>query len=187
MKFGKDKKYTKSHNVLSIPIGKDGIGEEGHSIIPKVEIIEDPVANRVMDIVNGSKEEEKPQKKKGWKLYLNTIINLLNNIRKGKRSPKISKPSWIQRQKTKLFKWWTRDTTDDMKDLVNFVGIHGILGAPAIISLLTIFNIDIVMIQVVRNTAWLSVILYILGAGSGYYLFLDVNKALEEIWRKKKR
>ena len=191
MKSGIDKMFTKKKiNVLSIPVGFDGIGEESHPTIERKDGIRiglDPFEEKIISIVKGKYvpiDTEKVEIKKGWKLYLNRIINILNN---SKKKNQISKPSWLQKFKTKIFHWWIKDTTDDMKDLVNFVFIHGALGAPAIISLLTIFNIDILLVQIIRQSILLTIIVYIIGVGSGYYLFLDLNKGLEETWRKSKK
>lgn len=190
MKSGRGKMFTKRKpNVLSIPIGITGIGEETHPTIVRDDDPQywrdpiDPIEEKIMNIVLGAKVEKTEEKRKGLKLYLNTIINILFNK---KKKDKISKLSLLDKTKSKLFRWWIRDTTNDVKDLVNFVCIHGILGAPPLLTLLTIFNVDIVIVQIIRQSIWLTIPLYMFGVGSGYYLFLDVNQALKDVWSKKK-
>jgi len=159
----------------------DGVGEELH---PLSVLARTPTEEKVLSIVkNEVKETVKEAKPSKWKLYLNTIINLLYNKEKKDKPTRQSK---IAKIRSKLFKWWIRDTTDDMKDLISFVGIHGLLGAPIIVSILTIAGLNIPLITAIRNSVVLSLMVYIIGSGSFYYIFCDVNKVLEEIWRKKK-
>ena len=189
MKSGIDRTFTRrKSNVITIPIGVNGVGEEKHPTIdvgiPQYQ--RDPIEEKVFNIVNGmdikpETDEEIPSK---LKLYLNTIINLLFN-KKEKDRP--SKPSLYTKASSKIVNWWRKDTTESVADLVKFVSIHGLLGASTLLSALTIFDIDIVIVQIIRRIVWLTVILYIVGAGSGYYLFLDVNKALDGIWRKEEK
>ena len=181
MNFGKSKTYTRKNNVLSIPIDVAGIGSEQH---PNPEMIRSPTEEKILSIVN---KEIKPTAIEGkpsrLKLYLNTIINLLNN--KGKKD-KPTRQSKINKIQGKLFRWWIRETTNDMKDLIGFVLIHGLLGAPIILSTLTIAKLNIPLITFISSSIWLTILVYIIGAGSFYYLFLDVNKMLQETWSKKK-
>jgi len=166
---------------LSIPIGITGVGEELH---PLSNLMNSPTEEKVLSIVKGETiklpEERRPSK---LKLYLNTLINLLNNK---ERKDKPTRQTKISKIRSKLFKWWIRDTTDDMKDLVSFVAIHGLLGAPVVLSILTIAGLNIPIIAYIRSSIWIPILLYIIGTGSMYYLFLDTNKMLEETWRKKK-
>ena len=181
MNFGKSKAYTRKNKELSIPIGVDGVGSEQHPLAYKMI---SPTEEKILSIIKGKVKEPviegKPSK---WKLYLNTIINLLYNKEK---KDKPTRQSRISKIHSKLFKWWIKDTTDDMKDLVSFVFIHGLLGAPSIVSILTIVGLDIPLVTIIRNSITLSIIVYIIGSGSAYYLFLDTNKMLVETWSKKK-
>ena len=185
MKYGSGKQYIrKNPEYLTIPVGKDGVGEEAHpDFSAKYEDADvDLVEQKILNIVKGIPKvpiinEEKTSR---LKLYLNTLINLLYN-----KKTKITKESSYIKLKKRFVNWWRKDTTNDSKDLIAFVIIHGLLGASALIAALAIFNIDMAIIQIIRKTVWLSIILCIVGAGSFYYLFLDLNKVLEETWRKK--
>jgi len=134
------------------------------------------IKNKVLKIVKKEiiiDKEEKPKdkpKKIKWKLDLNTL--LLNNK---------SKVQSI------FVNWWRKDTTKDMKDLISFVLIHGSLVAPCFFTILTLTNIDINIIKLIKESPLITFLIYLIGGGSSYYLFIDVNKALEEIWRKKRK
>jgi len=180
MSFGKGKRHIQKNNVLSIPIGIDGIGEESH---PTLSIIE----KKVLDIVKGEvKIAEVKVKPSRLKLYLNTFINLLNN-KEDKPNTKPTRQSRIAKIQGKLFRWWIKETTTDMKSLIWFVLIHGLLGAPVILALLTIAGLDMPLVIAIRGSIALSMVIYIIGSGSFYYLILDVNKALNETWSKRKK
>jgi hypothetical protein len=181
MKFGKSKQST-SNNVLSIPVGLNGVGSELH---PKHEEMIKPkfTEDKILSIIRGEKPEVKKEvkvKKSKLKLYLNTLINILFNKDKPKRQKKIDKI------RSMLFKWWIRETTNDIKDLVKFVLIHGILGMTVILTILVIIGLQTPLIEFLRRSIYLLILVFILGSGSLYYLFLDLNKVLEETWRKKK-
>lgn len=80
MKFGKDKRFIrKKPNVLKIPVGIDGIGEEKHPTIEEgiPQYQRDPIEEKVLNIVQGNYQEPevKEEKQSKLKLYLNTIIN----------------------------------------------------------------------------------------------------------------
>jgi len=196
MKFGKDR--TNTNQIFSID--KTGIGEESHPFITKNNIKEpvgylqlpleeaDPVKKKVLDIIKAQlkgesveKLKEEPSKSK-WKLDLNSIINLLNNNRKKVHRQPITAKLW-----SKLINWWRKDTTVDIAELASFVTIHGLLTAPCILAILTITNVDITIIELIRKSPIATILVYFIGGGSGYYLLLDINKALEETWRKKKK
>lgn len=198
MKFGKDNQSTKRrNNTLTIPIGKDGIGDEKH---PEHESMERPVdapseeqhenpavdevLNKVRSQVYGKprkKETPQPEESK-LKLYLKTPINILFN-RREKDPQRVSK--W-QKLKSAIVNWWRKEKTNDLKDMVKFVFIHGFHGAPATLALLSFTSISMPLLDYIRGIAWLNLIVVILGTGSAYYLFLDVNKFLKDTWRAKK-
>lgn len=137
----------------------------------------------ILNIVNNNieyKESNFPtEKKRESKLYLNKVINIL-----------INKPRDFfrnKKQKTlgKYLNWWRKETTSDIKGLTKFIVIHGLLGITAFTSLLTITNLDITLIQLIREKIWLTIIIYFLGTGSTYYLLIDINKALSETWGRR--
>ena len=73
MKFGRDKERIHKNNVLSVPTGVSGIGEERHPF--SNELISNPHEQRIVDLVLGNVEvietnEPKPSK---LKLYLSPI------------------------------------------------------------------------------------------------------------------
>ena len=73
MRFGKDKRYIrKTHNVLKIPVGLDGIGEEKHpTIIADIpQHQRDPIEEKVLSIVNGTYIEPEVTEKKPGKISI---------------------------------------------------------------------------------------------------------------------
>ena len=181
MKFGKDKRYIRKNNVLTIPIGISGIGEEQHLLSDKLERSTHEKYIRDIELVNIPLEKVKEGEKNRFKLYLNTIIKTLFN--------KKEKP---QRQKLRhkiqgrILNWWRRDTTDSIKDLTTFIFIHGLLSASSVLALLTISNVNIPLVNYIREMYLLTLFIYIVGFGSLYYLFIDISKALNETWSKKR-
>lgn len=178
MKFGKSRQSTRKNRTLIIPINKNGIGEESIESNQKQEY-DDIIFSEIYN-TEQQEPEKTAEKDNTLKLYLNRIINLLNN-KKRKRTPIWHK--FLQR----FVKVWRNEKSDDLKDLISFVVIHGVLGAPALISLLTITNVDIELIRFIKSIKWLTTIVYIVGSGSFYYLFLDLNLALKDTWRIKKK
>jgi len=182
MKFGNPKENIPKNNFLTIPVGVDGIGAEEHPTMKTMEK-NDEVYDRVRKAVletNKPETEKLPRQKNIFKY----LINLLSNKSKTSK-PKRQKLS--ARIKHKLANWWRKETTNDSADLIKFVLIHGLLGAPALLMLLTISPVDFVLLNIIRDYAWITLLVYIIGAGCIYYLFLDINKALRETWARTKR
>lgn len=190
MKYGKDRTSTQNNIVISVD--KNGIGEEFRTSQPPSYLQppqiqqepteEDKIAKLVKDKIHNVQEEENKPIRAGIKLYLNRIINLLFNNSKKKTVAKTYRPGIRQTLLIKFTKWWRKESTESIIDLVMFVGLHGLLGAPALVALLTVFNVPIALVEYIRANALLSIITYIVGAGSGYYLLLDINKELFETW-----
>jgi len=116
------------------------------------------------------------------KLYLNIATRFK---KKGVRQSR-NKPSRIRVFFGKLKQKFQTDAWNDFKDVAKFTLIHGLLGVTVALSLLTVTNVDVLLVDMIKSTPWATALVYLLGAGSGYYLFLDINKALHEQWRKNK-
>ena len=205
MNFGKNRGFLKNKKLI-FSIDKTGIGEEAHPTIKKrQQSVNDYVPEKKMYQTLTLEEENYKKVKKQIlnvlnkevkipllnspkinkvKLYLNMIKCIL--FKKSEKSIQ-SRISFSDKLKQSFVKWWRKETTDDLKDLVNFVFIHGCLGAFTIISLLTIFNIDILLVQIIKQSVILTIFTFTCGTGAGYYLFLDVNAALKDVWKMRKR
>jgi len=182
MKFGTDKENTKKKNEV-FTVGKDGTGEAQHPIIKPVD--KDPIKERIFDIIKNKKEEVIIEKPTREKLYLNTIIKLIHYI--GQFNPiRLSLNSIKNRVTPKIAKWWRKDTTVAVWDLIKFIGIHGLIVSPILISLLTLTNVEVQLIQFIKQNIWITMVVYIIGSGGCYYTFCDINKVLKENWGSRK-
>ena len=185
MKFGKPKENIPKTSYLTIPVGVDGVGSEQHPNIKKTmdgyDNFRDELYERVVRAVKGADKQAEiiaEEKRKPENIF-KYLINLLSNKRRKTRLA--SKKHSL---KAKLANWWRKETTNDSTDLIKFVLIHGLLGAPALLMLLTISPVDFILLTIIRNSIWLTLLIYITGAGCLYYLFLDLNKALKDNWKK---
>ena len=160
----------RKNKPLTIHIGKDGIGEELHPSMQKSKH-----EQTIHDIVVLKEKKENTKEKK---LYLNKIINLLNN----KRRRKPLRHKFLQR----FLKIWRKEKLNDLKDLCLFIFIHGCLGASVLLTFLTITSVNIELVYLIRYNKWLTVLIYIMGLGSAYYLLIDLNMVLKETWGRKK-
>lgn len=164
-------------------VGLDGIGSEIHPNIsplyPQDEGKREFYDNIIKEIyaVHGYKpDEEIIVKKKDENLYLNKKkIILLSKVDPRKR---------IRILFSRINRWWHQESTQDLRDLFNFIIIHGILASLAGMSFLMLIGVEHWMINYIRGNIWLTAIIFIIGSGSLYYLLLDVNKELFESWGK---
>ena len=163
MNYGKDKENIATQNEKEID------GDIKNIMLNKME-----------------KTIEKPKEQ----LYLNTrpnhnIIKILFNILENF----VLTPIKEKKQKiiTIFMRHWATDSTARMKELIWFILIHGSLGASIGLSALVILNSDLSLIQAIRNSMALTFVVLVIGTGSAYYLFEDINKILKENWGRKAR
>lgn len=150
-------------------------------------------AERIKALVyNALQEQEDTQEsvvyEKKNKLYLyrwlKIIINkLLNNIRRMKNRVFSVWKNIVSRIKKKF----QTQQIQDILEFFNFIFWHGIAGLFMVLMFLMFLSPDINYIQYMRQNIFLSIGIYLMGTGSFYYLFLDVNKALAETWKRKKQ
>lgn len=203
MRYGNGRRSIHGNKVSVVELDSFGIGSEKH---PKEDEMskpiimvknEDPqywkptakndVEEKVFSIMFRDVEKEKSEVLLGFKLYLNTLFNFINLLfNKKERPPRLKKPL-KQRFWSKIVNWNRKDTTNDAKDLIVFVIIHGLLGSSVLLTTLTWLNLDITIVQIIRKTIWITIPIYIIGSGSAYYLFCDINKVLAETWRNKRK
>jgi len=126
------------------------------------------------------KSEDKPSKKE---LYLNrpkdnNFIKILYNI----LTIKVVTPIVRAKQlcNLKFARLWTCDSIASVKELTKFITIHGVLGAIVLTCFLVIINSDILLIQTIRGSMVLTVGIFLLGTGTGYYFFEDMLKIIKE-------
>ncbi len=186
MTFGEFRKNIPFHKKkdLVINISREGIGEEKHPVL-KIPDFGESISEQERTILNilekPAEIAEKIKKPSKLKLYLNKISGLL--INKNRKRRHIVQNISLR---AKLTNWWRRDTTEDSRDLIKFVLIHGALCSPIILVTLTVTSVDIVLVKLIKSSVLLTILLYIWGAGSGYYILLDFIKFLKDNWRKHK-
>jgi hypothetical protein len=141
----------------------------------EMEIEKQRILNKLNNTVEDTPiiEEVKIQKTSKFKLYLNNLINLFNNNKR-----KSSKVSLIQKIKIKIKLWWEKKQTEDIKDLAKFVGIHGFMGMNVILSLLTVMNVNISLVNIIKQNVLFTAMIYLIGTGGAYYLLLDLIKVV---------
>jgi hypothetical protein len=84
-----------------------------------------------------------------------------------------------------ISKQWNSQPTKDLLEAVVFIASYGLVGIGLILSILTLTHPYIPLIAIILNNPFITFVVYTLGVGGGYYLFLDVNDALHNIWKKK--
>lgn len=165
-------------------IGAGGIGVPVKDPLPPQDQEYDQVAigNKILSLVRtdiNEHEEKSPPEKEESPLGMGEKKLYLYMIKKRIRNNLIS-------LENKVIAWWRRETTNDLKDLCKNILIHGLLGASALLTLLTVLSVDIVLVDIVKTYMALTVLVYIFGAGSAYYLILDFNSEMYKTWGKKK-
>jgi hypothetical protein len=112
------------------------------------------------------------------KLYLNSPkkynLNKLNPFARGRKLA------------SRFNRWWHQDSTQDIKDLLTFIIIHGLLLGSTGLFLLMLLGVEHWMIYPIQGNLLVAVFLFFAGAGSAYYLMLDINSELYSKWGKRK-
>ena len=126
------------------------------------------------------------------KLYLNNnsrLINIKDVFIKRYLHTVNHYRNIINKQFSMMNVWWNSTATNDVKDLTRFVTIHGILAGSALLCLLTMTRAgdSISLVELIRDSIPLTIIMYLIGGGSLYYLFLDLNKSLHETWGRRRK
>jgi hypothetical protein len=135
---------------------------------------------RILNMINNIKDEtpnkptESIKKVNRFKLYLNNLIKLFTNRK--------NKLSLTQKIRIIVKHWWMNEQTETIKDLVKFVIIHGFMGMSILLCLLTVTNVNITLIGIIKQNVLLTSLIYLIGTGSAYYLLLDLNKVLFASW-----
>ena len=152
------------------------------NIISKEEL--EMEKQRIFNILNDVREEKTaiPVKKdKSFKLYLNNLKNLFNNKQIS------NKLNLIQRLRIKIKIWWMNESTETIRDLIMFILIHGFMGLNIFLSLLTITNVDLAIVNIIKQNVLLTLIVYLISTGSIYYLMIDFNKVIVGSWGRTPR
>ncbi len=196
MKYGKNKEsILQKQHIQIFKLDKDGIGSE----IKKTVIVPTEVLKEQTSFVEEEQRKELQDDKQ-------KILNFLRNpeIRAVQKKELIdpTKSIWIRFKlylnrkkkifndtiigfKAHIFKWWHTDTTDDMKDLGTFVLLHGIMGLSILLIIFQIMGLTTSVTDYMRNSLVTTILIYIIGTGSMYYFFIDINKELYQTWKKK--
>lgn len=208
MIFGRNRPHSQGKKPIVISVNRNGIGEEQHPEAQAMERGGEGRGKGRREEGRGGEEEERKSMETGRiiaalireqhsdgivpqqaleivssssrpRLYLNRIFSFI----------KRKKDRLLHNINSGFFRWWRKDTTEDMKDLLKFITIHGCLGASVIISALTIIpdGNGIILIQYIKEIRWLTALLYVFGTGSAYYLLLDMNKVLKDTWKMNRR
>jgi len=160
----------------------NGIGSEPHPTIEvdKEQMNKDTLYKNIIERIYGQQDGFEEDSKlpttnfQPSELYLNKSKRLLFK--------KINPAAKIRKVASQIHRWWLQESTQDIRDLLTFIFIHGLLLAAAGLFLLMLIGIDHWMVNLIRGNIALAVVVFISGAGAIYYLMLDINQELNKTW-----
>jgi len=88
--------------------------------------------------------------------------------------------------KNRLKKFFDNEKVSTFIDTIKFILIHGVMGLFSLLIVVSTIGIDFSIVNIIRASPMKTVVVFLLGSGSLYYLFLDINKFLQETWSKKR-
>lgn len=75
----------------------------------------------------------------------------------------------------KIKKLLDDEKVNDFLNTIKFVLIHGSLGLFFLLIIVAIIGLDFVIVDSIRESAFLTILTFLLGSGSAYYLLLDIS------------
>ena len=88
--------------------------------------------------------------------------------------------------KDKIKKFLDNEKISDLINTFKFILLHGIMGLFVTLSLISIIGIDFAIVEYIRNSVLLSIIVFLIGSGASYYLLMDISDFYNNM-RKNKR
>jgi hypothetical protein len=81
----------------------------------------------------------------------------------------------LKKIKEKIKKILDDEKVNDFLSPISFVLIHGILGLFLLLTLISIIGINFVIVDYIRQSVFFTIIVFLLGSGSAYYLLMDLS------------
>ena len=87
----------------------------------------------------------------------------------------------IKRLKEKIKKFFDNEKVTDFTDFMKFVLIHGFIGLFILLTSISIIGINFTIVSAIRNSYTLTILVFLIGSGGGYYILMDIIKFLNEM------
>lgn len=82
--------------------------------------------------------------------------------------------------KDKNKKFFDSQKVNDVLDLVKFVVIHGSMGLFILLGIVSMGNIGFSITTLIRNSYLWTILVFFIGSGSLYYIFIDIVSLLKK-------
>lgn len=83
--------------------------------------------------------------------------------------------------KEKIKKFFDNEKVIDFLNVIKFVLIHGFLGLFILLIIISIIGIDFIITKMIRESWTLTILIFLIGSGAGYYMLLDISKYISEL------
>lgn len=83
--------------------------------------------------------------------------------------------SKIKKLREKIKKFFDNEKVNDFFNTIKFVLIHGTLGLFLVLCIISIIGLDFIIVERIRNSITLTIVTFLIGSGSGYYILMDIS------------
>lgn len=96
-----------------------------------------------------------------------------------------NKKSFFRKKLDKLINYFQSEQWKDIKDIINFVIMYGILGMFSLLTIISLLGTNFVIVDTIRKSVSLTIITFIVGSGSFYYYVMDFGRFLTTFKNRK--
>lgn len=86
----------------------------------------------------------------------------------------------LKKTKEKIKKFFDDEKVNDVVNVFKFIIMHGFLGLFVLLCIVSIVGIQFVVTDMIRQSWVLTIIVFLMGSGSGYYMLMDLAKFFME-------
>lgn len=92
----------------------------------------------------------------------------------------------LDKLKVKLKKFFDDEKITDIADTIKFILSYGLMGLFSLLVFISIIGINFVIVDYIRNSVLWTIIVFLIGSGSSYYILMDISNFYGSM-RKNKR
>lgn len=81
----------------------------------------------------------------------------------------------LKKLREKIKKFLDDEKINDMISTIKFIFSYGIMGLFIILIFISIIGIDFIVVNIIRKSVWLTIVTFLIGSGSAYYMLMDIS------------
>ena len=87
--------------------------------------------------------------------------------------------------KIKIKKILDDEKINDFLNIIKFILIHGFLGLFILLIFISVIGINFTITTMIRNSYKLTILVFLIGSGAGYYMLMDMLDYISKLKGKK--